>query len=270
MLKMKLLKNIPRKKIIKHIIAAIVVILFLTFGSIKLLGFFTNHGEAFSVPDFTGKTLSEAEELADEKDLRIKVIDSVFNAPGRRGTIVDQNPPRDFKVKSNRRIFVTIKAFNAEIIKMPDFINYTLIQAKADIETYGLKIKKLIYRPSKYDNVVLEQLYKGNQINPGIDIEKGSEITLVLGKSQGMDNTVTPSLIGLTIDEAAAKSADKMLNIGAKIYDETVITHEDSINATINKQRPAKNIAVIPGEEIDIWLSMLKDTIYEDDDVYIE
>ncbi len=267
---MKFLKNIPRRELIKHSIAAIVVIFLLTFGSVKLLGFFTNHGEAFSVPDFTGKTLSEAEKLANDKDLRIKVIDSVFNASGRKGTIIDQNPPSDFKVKSNRRIFVTIKAFNAEIIKMPDFINSTLIQAKADIETYGLKIKKLVYKPSKYDNVVLAQQYKRRDINPGTEIEKGSEITLVLGKSHGMNNAITPSLLGLTIDEATVGAADKMLNIGARIYDETVITQEDSLSATVNKQRPVMNSSVSPGEEIDIWLSMLKDTIYEDDNVYIE
>ncbi len=254
-------------KFIKHVIIAVVAGVLILFLMFKWLNVFTHHGEAFSVPDFTGMTYEKAFELADQKNIRIKIIDSVYNAVGRRGTIIDQNPPRDFKVKQNRTIFVTIKSINPEIIKMPNFVNQTLVQAKADIETYGLTVEKLIYKPSKYDNLVLEQQFEGKIIKPGTKIEKGSKIVLILGQSDEMDNTITPKLVGLFREQAELLAAEYMLNIGTTLYDETVISYEDTINAKVIKQRPAVGTPFHPGEEIDIWFSMVPDTISDDFDV---
>ena len=257
------LKVITSKKFLIHYGIAIVSIIFILSVTFLFLRLTTNHGEAFSVPDFSGLSVKQAKEISKNKDLKIEIIDSVYNGPGRRGTIIDQNPPPDFKVKSNRKIFVTIKSVAPKIIKMPDFIHTTLVQAKADIETYGLRIGKLSYEPSIYDNVVLEQKYKNRTIKPGEPIPQGAEIELVLGQSADMGNTVTPELLGLTREESELEAAEYMLNIGTVIYDETIITYNDSINARVRKQRPEPRISYQPGEEIDIWLSLLRDTITE-------
>lgn len=221
----------------------------------------TNHDEEFSVPDFSGMTVKDAAIQAYDHNLVLEVIDSVYNGIGKRGTILDQNPPPDFKVKSNRKIFVTIKSVKPKIIKMPDFIHTTLVQARADIETYGLRIGKISYEPSIYDNVVLKQQFKGIDIPTGKDIEQGSEIELVLGKSSDMGNTVTPDLTGLLREEAELEAADYMLNIGVILYDETIISYKDSVNARVLKQSPKPNISFRPGDEIDIVMSMLKDSV---------
>jgi beta-lactam-binding protein with PASTA domain len=258
---------VTSKPFVKNLIFAVISVIVALFILGKFLGVYTHHGEAFSVPDFTGMTYEQALKLADNKDLKIKIIDSVYAAPGRRGTIIDQNPPRDFKVKENRTIFVTIKSFNAEIIKMPDFINTTLVQAKADIETYGLKIEKLIYVPSIYDNLVLKQQFNGEDIKAGEKIEKGSKITLVLGRSSEMDNTIAPNLIGLFKEQAEFKAAEYMLNIGTVLFDNSVISYSDSVNCKVIKQRPTPGTPFNPGQEIDIWLSMKSDTLNTDYDV---
>ena len=221
----------------------------------------TNHGEEFSVPDFSGMTVKEAAIKADDHNLILEIVDSVYNGIGKRGTILDQNPPPDFKVKSNRKIFVTIKSVKPKIIKMPDFIHTTLVQAKADIETYGLRIGNISYEPSIYDNVVLKQQFKGENIPAGANIEQGSEIELVLGKSSDMGNTVTPNLKGLSREEAELEAAEYMLNIGTVLFDETVVSYKDSVNARVLKQRPEPNISFRPGDEIDIVMSMLNDTL---------
>lgn len=229
------------------------------------LGFYTNHGEAFSVPDFEGLVLRQAIEKAKSKDLHINVIDSVFSAPGRPGTVIDQNPPKDFKVKSGRTVFITIKSRQAKMIKMPDLTDITLIQAKADLRTYGLRIGDISYRPSKYDNVVLEQLYKGETIEAETPVAKGSAIDLILGEKENMGKTTTPSLLGLTQTDAEFKAAEAWLNLGVIVYDETVKTYMDSLNATVVKQVPVKNAPLNPGDEIDIELSMEPDTSWVND-----
>lgn len=256
------LLSIFNRKFFKHIIAAFIFVIVVPVLTIWILSIFTNHGQALSVPSFIGLTVKEAEKLAELKDMRIKVIDSVFNARGKkRGTIINQSPQRNFKVKENRRIFVTIKSLRAEVIEMPDFNNLTSVQLKEDIKTYGLRIEELIYKPSKYSNIVLEQHFNGKIIKPGVDIEKGSKITFVLGKSEDMKKSSMPMLIGLTKDEAEQKILGEMFNVGAIVYDETIISREDSLNAKVNKQRPLARKASKSGEEVDIWLSMLGDTI---------
>jgi len=250
-----------RNLLFSFVVGGIIIFVLLVF-----LKVFTKHGAAYSVPNFSGLTIEEAEELADDKDLRMQIVDSVYNAPGKPGTVVEQNPPKDFKVKDNRRIFLTIKAINPELISMPDFVNSTLIQAKSDIETYGMRIGKLLYKPWKYDNVVIEQKFNGKPIAPGTSIEKGSKIDLILGKSDGFSNTQVPSLLGLSRIQAEMKAAELMLNIGSVLYDGTVISYADTINAAIVKQFPQKDVTLVPGGEIDIWLSMKNDTTQDEED----
>ncbi len=256
-----LIKFLTQKKFLIHYgiaLGFIILVFSVTFLSLRIS---THHGQMLSVPDFSGMSIKQAEEIANSKNLKIEIIDSVYNGPGKRGTVIDQNPPADIKVKENRRIFVTMKSVLPKIIKMPNFIHTTLVQAKADIETYGLRIGELTYEPSIFDNVVLKQKYKHADIKPGADIPQGAEIELVLGKSQNLGNTVTPDIYGLNLEEAELESADFMLNIGTVLYDETVISHDDSIRAKVIRQRPKPGIIYKPGEQIDVWMSLKSDSI---------
>jgi len=248
------------KPFLKNAIMALgigIVGLMLIFG---WLGFYTNHGEAYSVPNFEGLDIRQAREIAKEKDLRLEVIDSVYNAPGRRGSVIDQTPPKDFKVKSGRTIFITIKSLQPEATKLPKLKQLTLVQAKADIQTFGLKIGRISYRPSKYDNLVLEVRYKGELINQGDLIFKGDAVDLVLGEKEGMGNATCPDLLGMSENDAIFKAAEEMLNIGSVIYDNSVISYSDTLKARVIRQSPSKHVSLSPGDEIDIWLSLKADT----------
>ena len=68
--------------------------------------------------------------------------------------------------------------------------------------------------------------------------------------------TNAPNILGLSEVDATLKAADFMLNVGVIVYDNTVQTYMDSINATVIKQDPVKNVPLRPGDEIDIWLSL--------------
>ncbi len=223
------------------------------------LRFFTNHGEEFSVPDFRGLTIPEVTKLAEEHNLNFRVSDVVYSAPGKPGAVVEQIPPKDFMVKENRTIFLTIKSLKAEQVPMPSLTKVSLYQAKADIGSNFLRIGKLIYRPSKTENLVLDQQINGKSIAVGEMVPKGTKIDLVLGKKRGMDKTHIPDLIGLSLTDAEFKAAGLFINLGKVNYDETVISYEDSTTATVRRQTPAKNTKVSAGAEVKIWMSMMSD-----------
>lgn len=254
------------KFFLKQIGLAVGISVALLLLTLLMLNIFTHHGEGLSVPDFTGRTLSEAKKIAEDSDLRIEVNDSVYNAPGKKGTVIDQTPPPDFKVKKDRTIHVVIKTFNPERIAIPDFTGVSLIQAKADIETYGLKIGKLTYVPDIATNNVLEQLYNGKPIPPGTIIEKNSQIDLKLGMGESNEVTTVPNLIGENRNGAVQKVTDNSLNVGAMIFDETVITTEDSAAAIVWKQTPVKYFDAKLGTPVDLWLSLNPDKTEEKND----
>jgi len=254
------------KTFLKNLAIALAGSLAFAFFVFHSLNTITHHGEGLSVPDFTGESLAEANITAENSDLVIEVIDSVYNAPGKKGTVIAQTPPPDFKVKKGRTIHVVIKTFNPERIHIPDFTGVSLIQAKADIETYGLKIGKLKYVPDIATNNVLEQMYGGKPIAPGTLIEKNSRIDLILGMGASSEPAVVPDLIGTTRGEALQKATDNSLNIGALIFDETVITTQDSTSAVVWKQSPVKNYQTTMGATIDLWLTLDQEKINSNND----
>lgn len=244
------------KLFLKNLGFAILLVVALLFVSFYSLNLITHHGEGLSVPDFTGMSIKQVAIEAKNKNLRYEVIDCVYTAPGKKGTVIAQIPPADFKVKEGRTILLTVKTFNPQRIPMPDFTGVSLIQAKADIETYGLKIGKLKYIPDIATNNVLEQMYRGKPISPGTVIEKNSIIDLVLGMGKSNKITIVPSLIGYTYEEASQNTSNSSLNLGVLIYDQAIETSQDSAIAVIWKQSPAKNTQITIGSPIDVWLTL--------------
>ena len=142
---------------IRNIIFAIALIILLFLITLFGLSIYTHHGQAYSVPNFKGLTIPEAEQIIEKKNFRCQIIDSVFINDMKKGVIVEQNPPADFKVKANRTIFFTINAFTKPKVEMPNIVGVSLRQAKAILETRGLYVGRLIYAPDFAKNNILKQ-----------------------------------------------------------------------------------------------------------------
>ena len=65
---------------------------------------------------------------------------------------------------------------------MPELKDVSLRQAEIMLKAIGLELEGVIYKPSPFENAVLEQLYKGRSIAPNTEINQGDKITLVVGK----------------------------------------------------------------------------------------
>lgn len=255
---MRVLKFLMSKVFFKNILILIVVtsiIIVIVFAWLRL---YTHHGRAFAVPNFQGLTMNEAQQLAKDKKLRFEITDSVYLRSFKRGTVIDQNPEPDFKVKKNRRIFITMNALNPEKTIMPNLVGISLRQAQAILDNKGLIIGDLSYVPDIADNNVLKQKFEGNIIMPGDTIIKGSKIDLVLGKGLSNRTTLTPNLFGMRLEQARKRIASANLNIGVIDYDESVMTFTDSINAAIYKQvpEPGMQSRIQLGSSVDLFLTI--------------
>lgn len=179
------------KLFLKHFLIALIIGNVLFWGSLLSLNLITRHGETILVPDVKGLTIEEATKKLNEKKLACIVADSVFQLNKPKGSIIDQNPPSNFKVKSGRKVFLTINSFFPERVKMPNVVGVSLRQAKSVLETYGLKVGQLRYVPDIAKDNVLDQKFKGKKITEGSVVEKGSAIDLVLGRGGKDDDSDT-------------------------------------------------------------------------------
>jgi beta-lactam-binding protein with PASTA domain len=144
------------------------------------------------------------------------------------------------------------------MVAMPDLVDLPLRQAIALIESSGLTIGKLIYKPDLSVDVVLSQLHNAKEIAPKDSLQKESMIDLVLGKGLSNQRTPVPNLIGMNLDPATDRILGTSLNLGTFIYDNTIRTADDTLNAFVYKQNPeSKEDATLQiGSSIYLWLTV--------------
>jgi beta-lactam-binding protein with PASTA domain len=253
------LKNfILSKLFIKHLGFSVLIVVVLIMLFLIWINLYTRHGQARAVPDFFGLTIEQTSKLAKKSKLRYEVIDSVYTSLVPRGCVVEQNPKPGFKVKKSRMIVLTINAFRPEMVAMPNLVDLPKRQAMTLIESAGLEMGQLRYRPDLSIDVVIEQLYNGKNVREGDSLQKGSVVDLVLGKGLSNERTPVPYLIGLKLELARNKILSSSLNLGTYIYDNTIVTSNDTLNAFVYKQNPEyKDDASLQlGSAIYLWLTV--------------
>jgi beta-lactam-binding protein with PASTA domain len=255
---MSLKEFIFSKSFAKHMGLAVIIVVGVIMFLLLWLNIYTRHGQARPVPDFYGLNMEQTVLLAKKNKLKYHVIDSVYTSLVPRGCVAEQNPKPGFKVKKWRNISLTINAFRPEMVAMPDLVDLPLRQAIALIESSGLKMGKLIYKPDLSVDVVLSQLHNSKEIAPKDSVQKESMIDLVLGKGLSNQRTPVPNLIGMNLDPATDRILSTSLNLGTFIYDNTIITADDTLNAFVYKQNPeSKEDATLQiGSSIYLWLTV--------------
>jgi len=240
-----------------NVLAAIVLSVLLIYGAILYLDKYTLHGESIAVPDFTGFHLTELDDFMGDKELSYVIMDSVYDVKKPRGVVIDQTPLPDSRVKPNRKIYLTVNSILPPMVKFPLLNDLTLRQAKARLETYGLLIDSLIYKPSECTQCIIGALYEGEPIEQGASIPKGKEVSLIVGGGESDESISVPHLYGRTQIEVEEWLIEKGLNLGLARFDETVETTEDSVNARVYQQIPAygPNAFINLGRSIDVFLT---------------
>ena len=247
------------KNVLIAVLGTFVVLLITLF----ILRIYTHHGKSFAVPDFNGMNMEQVEEMAELKNLRAEIIDSLYLNNVEPGSVVDQVPEAGSLVKKNRRIFLTICAINPEQVAMPKLTDISYRQALNIMQSMGLNAGQVNYVPSEYPNLVLAQQMDSIDIEEGTLVNKGSYIDLTVGEVSSGEKTLVPDLIRLNLEQAKLIIAEYKLNTGAIIYDDSFTNEEDSLNAQVWSQRPesGSDEEIELGSSIDIWLTVDEDRL---------
>ncbi len=243
----------------------LVVILVFFYGYLPAK---TNHGETVTVPDLEGIHISAVDEFLVKRNLQYEVTtDSGFTEDYAPLTILKQHPKPNSKVKENRKIFLTLNASTPPKVKMPRLIDGSVKNAQIVLQSYGLEVGKILYKPDLAENAVLEQKFKGEDIEAGTFIPKGSKIDLIVGDGYGNREFETPDLLGMDYEDAEVVAIGSGLKVGAILYQTPEYKRKDpkllmdslNIQFVVTRQNPPAGENVRIGEEIAIWLEELEE-----------
>ncbi|MDR2868238.1 MAG: PASTA domain-containing protein [Bacteroidales bacterium] len=170
-----------------HLLLAVGIVVFICILASVLLKFYTRHNEEIEMPKFIGQSSAQLIENPPH-DFIIVVTDQVFDQKQPDGTVIKQNPLPNLHVKKGRKVYLTISSSTPPMVKMPALKDISLRQSELMLKALGLKVGDIIYKPSPFDNAVIDQLYKGRSIAGGTEIGMGEKITLVVGRNVGGDS----------------------------------------------------------------------------------
>lgn len=243
--------------LLRNLIMAFSLGIILIFVINIILNIFTRHGQKYSVPNFIGQTVQEAQgEAKQNGTLQLEVIDSLYMPKQKPGMILDQSPKPGMGVKSGRRVFLTVNAFRPKTEVIPYVTGLSVRQAKNILENKGFEIDQLIYRSDLATNNVLEQTYKGNTISRGSELkaELGSAVTLTVGVNHGDPLPIVPKVIGLSLREAKSRLWELGLNVGT-VRNDPGITAESIEDAKVYRQEPNHQSRNDYGGKVSLWLT---------------
>jgi beta-lactam-binding protein with PASTA domain len=167
-----------------HVLLATGLFIVICVVALFVLDSYTRHGTEVMMPNFIGMDSQELLNKDDvSKDYIIVVSDYLFDKKTPPGTVLKQDPHVGEMVKKGRKVYVTVASSTPPKVIMPQLEDVSLRQAEIMLKAIGLELERVIYKPSPYENAVLEQLYKGRTINPGTEISAGEPIVLVVGKN---------------------------------------------------------------------------------------
>ncbi|MDD5569540.1 MAG: PASTA domain-containing protein [Bacteroidales bacterium] len=250
----KLIDFLKKHPVLANIFYAFVFILLCIWIFSIVLNVYTQHNKYIYVPDFTGVSIDSLDEFVKDKDVEYVISDSVYDAKKKKGDVYSQDPLQNTKVKSGRKIYLTIVAQTPEKVEMPDVVDLTLRQALSTIERSGLKVGRLDYVQDIAENAVLRQRYKGKDVKPGTMLEAGSKINLTVGSGFGSRTTEVPNAIGKSRLVAISEINEASLNVGNETFENDI----KSDDAIVRKQKPAPGTGVNVGVTIDLWYGSVK------------
>ncbi len=172
----------------------IVIFCCLFFGGIVLgfmivLGFFSSSSSVL-VPNLDGVSVEEAQNLLNEKNLKLKILEERYDLKREKGSIISFNPSYGMSVKKGQSVYVVVSK-GIEKVVMPDLTDKNLQEAQIELSKLGLKLKSLSYiSDRREEGVVISQYPSSNAIIP-----KESDCFLLISKGGRRPIFVMPNIL---------------------------------------------------------------------------
>lgn len=235
-------KSFFRTKKFKLVLVLILMLGFFT-------GFFLSFGKFWSsveitVPDVTGKQLTLARQILEDRHLRVTVAET-FDASAPVGVVVSQTPEAGTTVKEERTITIYVSK-GGEELEMPNLRGLKQEDAIKKLQQMGLRLGSAYETFSDEDSgTVISQ-----DPRSGTRITKGQSVDITVSKGQKVKKVTVPNVKGVPSDRAHTMLEGSGLKVGGS-------TEEASAQAagTVVSQSPAAGTEVDSGTAVQLVVS---------------
>jgi serine/threonine protein kinase len=183
------------------------------------------------VPNLIGKDLVEARELLKQQNLKIKVINQLYNSDYSINKIISQTPPAGRRKKVETEIEVIVSK-GPTLVKVPDLYGKKKVEADLALEEVGLKLGEVVktYQADAPDGTVIKQMPEVNT-----QIEKGASVSVTINTQETGNMINVPNFIGRPLEEVRAELGTLGLiyngatNQSSNLYDEGIILDQNPV-----------------------------------------
>jgi len=227
---------------------ALSMIVIMTFDSFLMPAYVRMNSGRYMV-NVIDKKIEYAQKVLNSEGYRSLVSDTLFSAAYEPGTVIDQYPAPNTRVKEGRTVRLKISQ-PEKMVPIPDLIGRSLRSAELALNQVGLEIDT-VYEEYNSDvpsgNVTWQYPKGGDMLNKGM----GLHLTISLGVPPNFFQV--PNLFGLSKKKAVVDLEKAGFNLGKIFYRQ----NEDLIPYTVLDQSiPAETVLEKP-TNIDLTVSVL-------------
>lgn len=241
---------ILKHKVLSAILGAI-LLFFLVFGLSSLI-FNAAFPKEVELPNFVNMTQEEAEQTAEELNLKLVVESEEYSPEVEAGKIISQDPTyqEDYMVKEKSEIKVIISK-GTEKTTVPKVEGMTREEAEQALEEAKLKAEVT----EENDEEVEAGIVISQEVEPDTEVDAGTVIKIVVSKGSGIVKVKVPSLIGKIEQEAKDLLSAANLEVN-------IVTDEDESknDGVVLRQSQDAGTEVEEGTTITITVNKISET----------
>ncbi len=221
---------------------------FIVINSFILPGY-TQHDKSRYLMDIRGNAVENALAQLKLEGFNGIVADSRYSNTVEPGTVLDQYPVPNTKVKPGRTIRLTI-AQPEKMVLVPNLIGHSQRSAELELQQVGLEIDTIFqeFNPDYPSGTVAWQYPKG-----GDNLQKGFGVQVTLSLGNPPNFYEVPDLFGLSLSKARERLEAARLKVGKISYRQ----NEDLIPYTVLGQSIAAETVLDRAFAIDLTVSVL-------------
>ena len=208
--------------------------------------------EEVRVPDFTGKTLEEAEILADKAHVRLDSPDKRYDETVPANRVISQRPAAYERVKMNSKVTLVV-SLGKEIVEMPDLLGLSLREAMLELE----RLELLPGAQSRdYSNEVEVNKVASQSPPAGAQVEKGTIVEIVVSDGPEPQLVTVQDFRGMDIAQA-----ESLLTVSGLVKGRvTEEAREGAQPGIIFSQQPESGQLAALGSPVDFVVGKGQDT----------
>lgn len=207
---------------------------------------YTRHSERIAVPAVVGLDHGGAEVALMAAGLEPVIIDSLYNADGQPGAVVEQDPAAGVEVKGTRNVYLTVYRSTppSERLEIEEGMDAGVARILLDVKGFSFRER---YAPTDdLAGLVLGvESRQGDSLGPDDRLPKGAELVLVIGERTERQ-VVLPDLVGLSFFEAMTRVEEAGLLPGRWRWSRLAVDGVDSAHAVVSSQLPE----YVPGRQV--------------------